>query len=178
MAQYSLSLLLCVFLYTFFNFSAQVDAIVVDCITNIGIPPLSDCQMVLDALYHQWKDPRKGEAPIAWGRTITKSPTAEHLPVGFRLNRIKPWGPLNKCEIYVDNKVDRWSQIDTFTMLDLIQAGQAVLDQCYPRALSGRAYPAARRNVFVTTLWHYGKPRENTTIVDVDPLETNEINII
>ncbi|KAL2045824.1 hypothetical protein ABVK25_012029, partial [Lepraria finkii] len=96
------------------------------------------------------------------------------LPVGCQLKPIYSWQEPLHCEIHVDNRVDRWSQTDSFTMRELIDAAVAILDQCYPNRLTGKSYPAATGDVYVTTLYSAGNAAtsKNTTVVELEPSPT------
>ena len=173
MARFSLPFLLCVAYYPLLSFSGLIVPTKVDCISTKALAPLDDCRAVLNILGQQ------GNLPLEWGRTVEKGSSTVKLPVGYHLSRLIPQGPTNKCEIYIDNRSDRWSQTSIFSVADLAQAGQAVLDQCYPLMFTGRAFPTMDQNVYVTTLFNtIGESRENVTLVDLGASDGKRMNTI
>ena len=97
------------------------------------------------------------------------------LPYGFRLTRLFPWMEPNRCEIHVDNAIDRLDGQDNFTSMELVAAGRYLLEICYPRMLTGKAFPTLKGNVYVTTLYVGGEAaesRSNVTMLQEVQLET------
>ena len=133
------------------------------------LAPLADCETLLKTIENQAVEGR-GNDPKAWGRIVDNTPLSVHLPIGYRLRRISLRQEPNQCEIYVDNEVNHWSQVDTFRLQDLVRAGRAVLAQCYPRMMTGWAHPLSEGNVHVTTIFRFGQSvegRENVTMIEV-----------
>ena len=58
-------------------------------------------------------------------------------------------------------------------MMNVVNAGGEILQQCYPTLLTGKWYPGGTRKVYVTTLYVPAIP-DNRTGVDVIELGTLE----
>ena len=141
-----------------------------DCISAPILAPRQDCEAVVRTLSAQYSAAGADWSRM-WGRTILPDDTHVQTPVGFRLSRIFPWIEPNRCEIHIDNTVDRWSRTDVFSMMDVVVAAESILNQCYPSFLTGKAFPVQTRNVYVTTLWTVSdtvRPT-NLTIIELGP---------
>ncbi|KAG8528472.1 uncharacterized protein KY384_007390 [Bacidia gigantensis] len=146
-----------------------------DCIPPAGIlAPELDCREVATRIYYEQVIRGEGGDRI-WGRTIEETnKTHVHLPVGFKLTRKHEWIEPAHCEIHIDNAIDRFGETDTFTMLDVVNSAQLVFRKCYPLYDTGKAYPRATKNVYVTTLYTATKDLEtlsntNYTVYGLDP---------
>ena len=151
-----------------------VDYGLLNCISTPILAPEADCRGVLAHLYREWVF-SGADRVRTWGRTVDPQEEDKvQLPVGYQLKPIYPWQEPLHCEIHVDNRSDRWSQTDSFTMRELIDAAVAIFGQCYPNHLTGKSYPAATGNVYVTTLYSAGNAAtsENTTVVELESSPT------
>ena len=136
--------------------SSPTSNIQIECISAPILAPRDDCRAIINNIYAKFGPPGDDQKRT-WGRTIAPSiPPDEKkvpLPFGFRLARIAPWMTPNRCELHVDNAIDRLDGKDEFSMMQLAAASVYLLDTCYPQYLTGKVFPAVTRNVYITTLY-------------------------
>ena len=166
--------------------SLAVRNMFVRCVPAPILAPKADCRTLLVALYHYARAYPTQE--VTWGRTVTplgqNDPSRFNLPYGFQLQYVdpEPGQQPNKCEINVDNEVEKEDHTEIFSLMDMVFAGLQVLDICMEAGWAGKAFPCEPQNVYVSTLYtpgdgtptrpmiggtQNGGPR-NTTVIYVD----------
>ena len=130
-----------------------------DCVPAPILAPLQDCRKVLSKLYEMAQTyPTKH---IKWGRNIeypSDDPGRVSLPHGFQLELINPvpGDTPNKCEIHVDNDIQRLDTQEEFDLTAMVLAGFMVTDYCIASEKGGKAFPGPYENVYVTTIYTPG----------------------
>ena len=155
--------------------SFSIPSYQVDCVSPPILAPIDDCKAVikhLKAIHISSGRDRLYE----WGRTVDNSdPTKIQLPIGFRLEPLYPGRQARlRCEIHVDNEVDRASATDRFTFADLVYAAANIIERCYP-IQTGKVYPQIlTKNVYATTTYlaPLGDATQNYTIFTMDQNST------
>ena len=130
----------------------------VSCIAAPILAPWNDCAAVLDKITESFGAPGKDRL-VTWGRDVPHVDIYRNeirLPYAFRLTRLDKKLKPNHCDIHIDNDIRQegppWAN-DSFTVMEMVASANQILDICYPRILTGKSFPTAQKNVYVTTLW-------------------------
>ena len=154
----------------------------VHCVPAPILAPKEDCRALLSALYgYAQRYPTKN---VTWGRTVIPlspdDPSKVKLPYGFQLVFVSPdpEATPNKCEVHIDNDINRLDTVEEFDLSAMVIAGLHVTDVCMPKGWAGNAYPGPLRNVYVSTIYTPGNGASGRIIGDTIPTKAANTTLI
>ena len=119
---------------------------------KMPIPSYEDCNAVL-----LWMRGEIPELPPTWGQSVPTDPYENTiaLPRGYHLTPLYPTEKPPNCEVYFDNVPGREKFIDKFGYNRIVQAAQALMNECGPKGQGGVVDPSGNRVVFLTvrSMW-------------------------
>ena len=100
-----------------------------------------------------------GDIPQIWSRHVltNSSDNTVELPCGYSLKRTSERQVPNNCEIFLDTFKGKESTADEFARRELVEAGTALIDSCYP-AKSGVVDVTGLGYVYLTTRYKSDAP--------------------
>ena len=116
---------------------------------------LSDCKIVIKLLERESHLPGM-DKPKMWGFGYQSNDTHVQLPVGFNVRPFFPWKERVHCEFYVTTRRQQEFLTDVFTYEALTLTSDSILEQCYPRQISGYGFPSSQANVLTTPRYWVG----------------------